>query len=408
MFGLNTIRFFPAFARPLYFRLALIFGMKLNKIMLFFLRRIETIEDITNTEYKKTIIVGLFSSDSGVGRGASLMLRDFQIKNIDVVGIDITRLFNLPAGASPPGVLDFTDIKEMVSCRVIIHLNPPETLYVLGKLYRHLWKSRKNWKNCRIIGYWAWELELAPRTWEMGAHFVDEIWVPSPMVAQAITQLLPRKTSKSIKIIPHATNALPIGPRQKPCLKAKLRNSHDLAKDFFIAGFSFSVRSTLARKNPVAALRAFQAAFPPGIGNVRFLLRACHIALWPPGHKELLDMARDDERIIIFDGLNRDMPISEFFQIIDVYVSLHRSEGYGLTLAEAADVGIPVLATDWWLPPDIAARPGVISVASQCVPVVDPQEIYTQKGAGALWAEADINDAADKLRALYHRSIIDH
>ena len=102
------------------------------------------------------------------------------------------------------------------------------------------------------------------------------------------------------------------------------------------------------------------------------------------------------------------MPVSDFFQIIDVYVSLHRSEGYGLTVAEAADVGIPALATGWWLPPDIAARPGVISVASHCVPVVDPQGVYTQKGSGAYWAEADIIDAAEKLRALCPLPILDN
>ena len=408
MFGLNLIRFVPECAKGLFLRFGLFSSMKLKNLRAILLRRDMNYPNTENIDYKKTVIIGLFSSDSGLGRGASLMLRDFQMKDINVVGIDITHLFDVPLGETPQGVLDFTEIKELFRSRVIIHLNPPETLFILQKLYRHLWKNRQNWKSCRIIGYWAWELELAPRTWALGANFVDEIWVPSPMVAQAMTQLLRRKTSKTITIVPYATNALPIGPRQTPSLKAKLRNSYDLGENFFLAGYSFSARSTLARKNPLAAIKAFQTAFPHRIRNVGFLLRACHIALWPPGYKELLEIVRNDDRIILFDGLSRNMPVSDFFQIIDVYVSLHRSEGYGLTVAEAADVGIPALATGWWLPPDIAARPGVISVASHCVPVVDPQGVYTQKGSGAYWAEADIIDAAEKLRALCPLPILDN
>lgn len=404
MFGFNLIRFCPAFLRPFYlflrpFYLRLASGLR-SELLWFKLRRIRNQPKSQKNAQGPVvqgpvIIAGLFSSTTGLGRGALLMLRDFQRKNIAVIGVDLTKYFNLPEGQLPEGVVRVDDVKDLVGSCLIIHLNPPEFLNALIQIPEHLRE------HSRIIGYWVWELELAPKSWARAAVLVDEIWVPSPLVAHAISGVLAGKNSVAIKVVPHATEVLPIGPRQSPILKAKLRGVHSLDARSFIAGYSFSARSSLARKNPAAALKAFQLAFPPEIDQVRFLMRAYDVALWPPGLEALRAFAQSDERIILFDGFTRDISIFDFFQIIDVYVSLHRSEGYGLTMMEAADVGIPVLATDWWLPPDIAARPEVIGVASRCVPVRDPQGIYFANSS--VWAEADINDAASKLRALYDR-----
>ena len=390
MFGLNLIRFCPAFARPFYIR---VFGSLRDKILWLKLRNYVRSSKSKKLTKGPIVIAGLFSSTSGLGRGALLMLRDFQQKNIDVVGIDLTEYFNLPPGEVPAGVLRPDEIGDLVGASLIIHLNPPEFLFTILKLQRKLWKKSK------LIGYWAWETETAPKAWEKIATLVDEIWVPSPIVAMAIKKLLNSNKQEIIKVVPHATHTLPVGPRQTQALKKRLRYTHGLGDEFFIAGFSFSARSTLARKNPQAAIRAFQLAFPPDISQARFLMRAYDIALWPPGYAELQEMARNDARIILLDGLTKDIPITDFFQIIDVYVSLHRSEGYGLTMVEAADVGIPVLATDWWLPPDIAARREVIAVASHCIPVSDPQGQYDS--SAGMWAEPDVNDAAEKLRTIY-------
>lgn len=390
MFGLNLTRFCLVFVRPLYIRLRSSLSDKVLWLRLRIRMRSSKPKKLTE---EPIVIAGLFSSTTGLGRGALLMLRDFQQKNIDVVGIDLTEFFNFPSGELPAGVLRPNEIGDLVGASLVIHLNPPEFIFILLKL------QQKFWENSRLIGYWAWETETAPKAWGKVATLVDEIWVPSPMVAMAIKKRLKRNISKIIKVVPHATHALPVGFRQTQVLKTKLRNAHNLRSEFFIAGFSFSARSTLARKNPQAAIRAFQLAFPPDISQAKFLMRAYDIALWPPGYAELQEMVRNDARIILLDGLTKDIPINDFFQIIDVYVSLHRSEGYGLTMVEAADVGIPVLATDWWLPPDIAARREVMTVKSHCVPVSDPQGQYA--ASAGMWAEPDVKDAAEKLRMIY-------
>ncbi len=81
----------------------------------------------------------------------------------------------------------------------------------------------------------------------------------------------------------------------------------------------------------------------------------------------------------------RKPPILDFYHMLDCYLSLHRSEGYGLNLAEAASLGIPVIATGWGLADDIAAMPGVATVPWRLVPVEDLQGTY--EGLAASWAE---------------------
>jgi hypothetical protein len=85
-----------------------------------------------------------------------------------------------------------------------------------------------------------------------------------------------------------------------------------------------------------------------------------------------------------------------------VYLSLHRSEGYGLNLAEAARVGTVVMTTGWGLAADIAKRPEVITIPWRLVPVDDPQRIYTEPGTH--WAEPDHFAAAEQLHLLYAAS----
>jgi glycosyltransferase involved in cell wall biosynthesis len=78
-----------------------------------------------------------------------------------------------------------------------------------------------------------------------------------------------------------------------------------------------------------------------------------------------------------------------------MYISLHRSEGFGLNLAEALALGLPVLATGWGLSDSITGHPNFIGV--RWTLVIDPQHIYDQV-PGAGWAEADVEFAAAEQR----------
>ena len=160
--------------------------------------------------------------------------------------------------------------------------------------------------------------------------------------------------------------------------------------------------SNFARKNPVAAVQAFRLAFPAdGEVTARLVLRCNEAEAYPAGIAALEAAIGGDTRIVLATQPGQKPPILDFYHMLDVYLSLHRSEGYGLNLAEAALLGVPVIATGWGLADDIAALPGVETVPWRLVPVDDPQGAYA--GLDAAWAEADVAAAAASLGRLARR-----
>lgn len=389
MFGLGLIRFVPIRLRPLIIR-----GVSRARATTAALRFwVENRRAPGSFPTNSPItLIGLFASPTGIGQGARLMWQELRQRGQDVVAVDVTRSLGLPGGPRPDGVLNEVALKELQPGRTVIHLNPP--LY--GAMYLRMPRKlrRRSW----LIGYWAWELEQIPQDWLTNVAFVDEIWVPSDFVADSIRRRLGMRTHKPVKVVPHAVDTMPFGPRKTPESLAAARARHGLPADAFIAGYSFAMSSNYARKNPLGAIAAFKTAFPPGKRDALLILRCNDPDTWPPGSVELTAAAREDPRIILVDKETRQMSISDFYHAIDVYLSLHRSEGYGLNLAEAASIGSRVLATGWGLAEDIAAKPEVTTIAWSLVPVNDPQRIYTE--LGARWAEPDIVDAAAKLNVL--------
>ena len=78
----------------------------------------------------------------------------------------------------------------------------------------------------------------------------------------------------------------------------------------------------------------------------------------------------------------------------DALISLHRAEGFGLTLAEAMLMGVPVVATAGNL--DFMDEATACLVPVGLVSIKDPQGIYK----GQNWADPDITFAAEQLRRL--------
>jgi hypothetical protein len=339
-------------------------------------------------------IIGLFSSPSGIGQGARLMRQDMARNGRAVTAVDVTRDLYLAAFASSADLMHVSDIARFQPGLAIVHLNPPhynDAFWMLDKAWR---------RRSRLVGYWAWELEAVPPAWLRDARLCDEIWVPSDFVAAAVRNLLGANPQKPIRVVPHAVDADPVMPPRTIAMKSEARAKHNLSDATFVVGYSWSMDSNYTRKNPMGAVAAFQTAFPVSEpADVALILRCNDLERWSAGQAEVLAATKHDPRIIVFGGDGRRIGLTDFYGIIDVYLSLHRSEGYGLTLAEAADVGIDVIATGWGLASDIAARPRVASIGWRMVPVVDPQGVYTELQAAA-WADPNINEAAAKLRDL--------
>lgn len=391
MFGLGLIRFVPAPLRPPVIWAVHRLRDAVPRVRLL----LEPRRGGKNVPAEAPVtLIGLFASPSGIGQGARLMWRDMQRHGRAVIAVDATALLRVPGGERPEGVLDRAALRTLAPGPIVVHLAPPlyEAMY--------FWMPRKLRRRARLIGYWHWELDRVPPAWRAGVALCDEIWAPSDFVADAMRLLLGPGARQPVRVVPHAVDAIPLGPRKtiERCRAARARQN--LPQDAFIVGYSFSMSSNFTRKNPLGAIAAFQAAFPADTArDAMLLLRFPDPKVWPRGAAALAAAAAADPRILLIDGARRRMPIVDLYEALDVYLSLHRSEGYGLTLAEAADLGTSVIATGWGLPADIAARPEVQSVGWRLVRVEDPQGIYTIPEAR--WAEPDVLEAAAKLRALY-------
>ena len=185
-------------------------------------------------------IAGELSRASGLGEAARLILRGVRHAGVPTWMIDVGSL--LPAHTA-----DFPVASELPSAgaALILHVNAPLLPWVLYRLPRALVRGR------RIIGYWLWELPTAPPEWRAGVRFVHEVWVPSEFIAGAIEPLLPGR----VRVVP-----LPLAAA-RPEPSTLDRAAFGLPTDAVVVLVSFNLASSFERKNPLAAIAAFRAAF---------------------------------------------------------------------------------------------------------------------------------------------------
>jgi glycosyltransferase involved in cell wall biosynthesis len=79
----------------------------------------------------------------------------------------------------------------------------------------------------------------------------------------------------------------------------------------------------------------------------------------------------------------------------DAYVSLHRSEGFGRTVAEAILLNKPTLATGYSGNLDLAFSPFYRNAAFNLIDVEDYHWVTSEDSAK--WADVQVSDAAEKL-----------
>lgn len=259
----------------------------------------------------------------------------------------------------------------------ISHINPPELLRWVRETEGRLLQGRRH------VGYWAWELEEVPSDWLPAFDFVDEVWTPSAFAADAIRRVAPKR----VKVTP-APYPLYLNPRPEAD-----RTRFGLPHDQVVVLMAFDLRSTAQRKNPRAALRAFQQATARATRPAMLVCKIVGADLYPETFQALAaDVACDPSIRLLTDNLSaQDMAVLTASS--DIVLSLHRSEGYGLLLAEAIWLGKPTLATGWSSNVEFMDPASSRLVDYQLVPVEGDGVIYR---AGR-WADADVADAAEKL-----------
>ena len=183
-------------------------------------------------------------------------------------------------------------------------------------------------------------------------------------------------------------------PRASTLSRAEARTLLDLPADRFIAATLFDFRSSLARKNPLGALDAFRRAFGED-ESALLVIKAQHGEDAPALSAALKEKARGPNVRVTDEIWSKDRAAA-LIAAADALISLHRAEGFGLTLAEAMAAGTPVIATAWSGNLDFMAPDYEGLVPASETPVEDAQSIY----AGQHWAAPDVQRAAELLQRL--------
>lgn len=321
-------------------------------------------------------VAGELGRPSGLGESARLMLAALDAMGAQTVALDLgdpIKRRRRPVAIPPSGM------------PLVIHVNAPMLPLALLRVPRRLVAHR------RVIGYWAWELPTMPADWKIGLGFVHEIWVLSQFTADAVATMLPPGSPMQVRVVPPPLAVSPPRP------SALTRADFGLPTDAVITLVSFSLASSFARKNPLAAIDAHRAAFGSRPDRI-LLIKVTHAELFPHDYRALQAAARGLGNVRFEIRTLEPADRHALTACADILLSLHRSEGLGLVPAEAMLLGVPVVATGWSATTEFMDSSCARLVGFRLVPAVDPRGVF--KAPGAVWADADVAEAAGFLQEL--------
>jgi glycosyltransferase involved in cell wall biosynthesis len=270
----------------------------------------------------------------------------------------------------------------------IFHMNPNESLQIMRQIPLNYLSSRLN------ICIPFWELPALPNSWIDTLNAMDLILAPTQFILQAIKNALPGAPCI------HYPQAV-ILPEN---IKAD-RSRFGLSEHDTVFTTSFDVLSDLNRKNPWATIEAFKLAFPEANNQTLVLKVNTNKISRKTHHQELnnlITFANHPKIFILNEHLSYQDTLS-LYNSSDVIVSLHRSEGLGLSLMEAMSLGKPVIATNWSGNTDFTNSNNSCLVDFKLVPTDGTRQEYKKEMlvAKSHWAEPNINSAKKYMRLLH-------
>ncbi len=319
-------------------------------------------------------VVGYVASEKGMGEAVRADIRSLQAVGVPHVVNDFTDSF-----AANLEKFDVPFSSEAAYGINLFHVNADQAP-ILARVKKEQFAGRYN------IGYWTWELSCFPREWRGNFRYFDEIWVPSDFAKDAISSAAP---------IPVIRMPYSINPEMK--LGSEwTRARFALDPHSYVFLFLFDFYSVMERKNPLGLVRTFRQAFGDRRDVVLFI--KCSHSEWAKDEMKLLRGACQAANITLHDAILTREAVNALIAASDCYVSLHRSEGFGLTMAEAMALGKPVVATGYSGNTDFMRDDNSFLVRYRLAKL---KRDYGPYPKGAVWAEPDIDHAAELMRFVY-------
>jgi glycosyltransferase involved in cell wall biosynthesis/2-polyprenyl-3-methyl-5-hydroxy-6-metoxy-1,4-benzoquinol methylase len=317
-------------------------------------------------------VAGFFTSELGLGEAARLL----------IAGLDASGVPALPVQAQlvPPcrqgAEFIYADPDAAAYPINIVCMNGDTIAPFAREVGGSFFKDR------HTIALWWWEVGEIPAGWETAFQYVDEVWVASRHIYDAIAPAAP---------VPVVQVGMPVAlPQPPPLSRAEL----GLPEEGFLFLFVHDYHSTAARKNPVGLVEAFKRAFPPGSG-AKLVVKSINAENLPHEHDRVVLAAGDHPDITLIDAYVSAGEKNAMIAACDCYVSLHRSEGFGLTAAEAMLLGKPTIATRYGGTLEFMNDSNSYLVDWQPVQVGEGAHPYPAQGT---WADPDLDQAAALMR----------
>ena len=235
------------------------------------------------------------------------------------------------------------------------------------------------------IGYWYWEFDTMPEDWRAQAAQVEEVWTATEFIAKGLREKLSipvRTMFPGVRLAPYE-------------LRPKSHFGLDPLAFTFL--FTFHMVSVMERKNPGGLVRAFRHAFGEDSG-VQLALKTSFGDRHPQQLQSLRRTIGEARNIVLIDDVYSPDEVLSLMGACDAYVSLHRSEGLGLTIAEAMLMGKPAIATGFSGNMDFMDCTNSLPVDYTLVPLGVDIPPYD---ASFHWAEPSEEHAAQLMRRVY-------
>lgn len=312
-------------------------------------------------------LIGSFKHGTGLGQSVRLVEKSIEYAGIPHTLIDFSMLDIVEN--------DFCGLDSKIDNKFkyginIWHINMHEFFIAYKKFGKDKFDNRYN------IAFWLWEMQEFPKEWIPMINILDEIWTPSEFISATIRKY----TDKPVVTMPYALEA--------PYEEKYNRSYFNLPEDKFLFLMMYDTNSNSERKNPDAVINAFKKAFKDD-SNVALVIKVGHC------DKELLDKFNRDLRgfnYIIIDKRFSKVEVNSLIRSCDVFVSLHRAEGFGLVLSEAMLLGVPTVATKYSANVEFQNEDVACMVGYELKPIGKTMWPYKKS---YLWADPHIDEAKE-------------
>jgi glycosyltransferase involved in cell wall biosynthesis len=233
-----------------------------------------------------------------------------------------------------------------------------------------------------------WELPRAPAAWASMLRGIDEIWAPNEFVRNAFGDVFPG----AITVVPPC-----VAIDEAAVYPGRTKFGLDDRRFYYL--FSFDYYSYPDRKNPLGVVNAFQDAFRKNDDNVGLIIKSTGASQRYPEIKRRLQTAMDeDPRIKLFEGTMTRLDVLGLIQACNCYVSLHRSEGFGLGMVEAMNFGKAVIGTNFSGSTDFLSEQTGFPVSYDLRPIQPNEYVWAD---GQSWAEPNHHRTVELLRLIF-------